>query len=80
MENDRKEQQITVEGFQNKFIEFRRFFDKIDSEFNSLRHLLSTKATIKQIGEIREEMKPLATKEDFKSVKESITGFEILIG
>lgn len=63
-----------------EFADSKKFFDKVDSEFNAIRHLLTTKATVKQIIEIRTEMEVLSTREDYKRIKELMTEFEGSIG
>jgi hypothetical protein len=59
-----------------KVNEFKKFFDKIESEFNGLRNNIATKASIKALGDLKVDMGLLASKEDYKSVKDVIGNFE----
>lgn len=77
---DKKELQYTIDKFVREFADSKKFFDRVDSEFNALRHLLTTKATIKQVNDIRGDMDVLATKDDYKRIKELMTEFEGSIG
>lgn len=73
---DKKELQYNMDKFIKDFSEAKKFFDKTESEFNALRHLLTTKATVKQVAEIRGEMDVLATKENYKDMRATMQEFE----
>lgn len=52
--------------------EFKKSFEHIDSEFNAVRGVLTAKATIKDINDIKGEMHVLATKEDHIRTRDAL--------
>jgi Zn-finger domain-containing protein len=77
---DKKELVYTIDRFMKDFADSKKFFEKVESEFNSIRHLLTTKANVKQINDLKSEMEVLATKDDYKRIKELMIEFEGTIG
>jgi len=53
---DRKEMTYQMNDMVKNVNEFKKFFDKIESEFNGLRNTIATKASIKALGDLKVDM------------------------
>ena len=57
----------------------KKSIDRAESEMNSMRHMMGTKATMKEFKELKNEMDVLATKEDYAKIKVLLSDFETKI-
>lgn len=79
MQTDKKEMKKEMDKNGTVLQEIKKSQERVESEINSMRHMMGTKATQKEVKDLKGEMDVLATKEDYSKIKVLLTDFQTKI-
>jgi DNA-binding transcriptional MerR regulator len=67
---------VKDEKFMKEIAEIKKLLEKKDQEFHALRLTANSKASLKQVSEIEENLKNMATVEDYSNIKSKMTEWD----